>query len=337
MDKGTVTFRGLTKRFGSQDAGTLAVDDLSFDVEPGRVTGFLGPNGAGKTTSLRCLLGLVAPTDGEALINGQPYDRLPNPGRQVGASLEATGFYPGRRAEDHLRVIALASGIDRHRVAEVLELVNLMPYARRRVGQFSLGMRQRLALAAALLGDPQVLVLDEPANGLDPQGIAWLRGFLRGLAAQGRTVLVSSHVLREVQQTVDDVVIISRGRLVLAQPLTDLVAEHARAGVRVRSPRAEDLRRELAGAFPGAQVQPLPDGALVLGPQLAEVGGVAHRAGLELHELACEEPDLEQVFLSLTGGGQPAGGTDVRPPTGRPPADWAPPTGNPIDRAGGAS
>src|SRR5690554_3360108 len=206
---GVVEVRGLTKTFGS----VRAVDDLSFTVQPGRVTGFLGPNGAGKTTTLRILLGLVNATSGSATIAGRTYRELTEPTRVVGAALEAASFHPGRTARDHLLSLAPQASASARRVDEVLELVGLTEAAKRRVGGFSLGMRQRLALATTLLGDPRVLVLDEPANGLDPEGIAWLRALLRHLASEGRTVLVSSHVLSEVQQTVDDVVIISQGRL----------------------------------------------------------------------------------------------------------------------------
>jgi ABC-2 type transport system ATP-binding protein len=210
-----VTFQELTKTFGA----VTAVRDMSFTAAAGRVTGFLGPNGSGKTTTLRMLLGLVRPTAGQALIGGVRYGLLPRPRRTVGALLEATGFHPGRRARDHLRVIAAADGIPDRRVAEVLDQVDLADAARRRVREFSLGMRQRLGLAAALLGDPEVLVLDEPANGLDPAGMAWLRGLLRDFAAEGRTVVVASHVLSEVAQTVDDVVIVSGGQVRFAGPL----------------------------------------------------------------------------------------------------------------------
>ncbi|MGE5762707.1 MAG: ATP-binding cassette domain-containing protein, partial [Mycobacterium leprae] len=215
-----VEVEGLTKRFGR----VTAVDELSFRVEAGRVTGFLGPNGAGKTTTLRCLLGLVAPTAGRAVVGGRRYARLERPLGTVGAVLDAGGFHPGRTAVTHLRALATAAGLPERRIGEVLELVGLAEAAGRRVGGFSLGMRQRLALAGALLGDPAVLLLDEPANGLDPGGMHWLRGFLRHLAAEGRTVLVSSHVLAEVAQTVDDVVIIARGRLVRAAPLDEVTA-----------------------------------------------------------------------------------------------------------------
>jgi ABC-2 type transport system ATP-binding protein len=210
-----ISFRGLSKRFGA----VRAVDALTFDVSAGQVTGFLGPNGAGKTTTLRILLGLVRPSGGVALIDGRRYAELPAPRRTVGAVLEATGFHPGRRGRDHLRILAQAAGVPARRVDEVLDQVGLAGDGHRRVGGYSLGMRQRLGLAAALLGDPAVLVLDEPANGLDPAGMAWLRVLLRDLAGEGRTVLISSHVLAEVAQTVDDVVIVNAGQLKYAGPL----------------------------------------------------------------------------------------------------------------------
>jgi ABC-2 type transport system ATP-binding protein len=215
-----ITIRGLTKRFGQVGA----VTDLSFDVPAGQVTGFLGPNGAGKTTTLRILLGLVSPTAGEALIGGKRYQDLEQPRRTVGAAVEAMAAHPGRRARDHVRLLGGAAGAGRERVEEVLDMVGLADAQGRRVGGFSLGMRQRLGLASALLGDPRYLVLDEPANGLDPAGMAWLRGLLRGLASEGRTVLVSSHVLSEVAQTADNVVIVNDGRLRYAGPLADLDA-----------------------------------------------------------------------------------------------------------------
>ena len=227
-----IDIRGLTKRFGQ----VLAVDQLSFQVQAGTVTGFLGPNGAGKTTTLRMLLGLVEPTKGSATINGRPYRQLPDPSHHVGAVLEAADIHPGRTARNHLHVRATAGRVGPARVDAVLDLVELAAAADRRVGGFSLGMRQRLGLAAALLGDPEVLILDEPANGLDPEGIRWLRAFLRGLARQGRTVLVSSHLLAEVAQTADHVVILDHGRLVTQAPLEELMAG-ARQVVRVRTPR----------------------------------------------------------------------------------------------------
>ncbi|WP_309135305.1 ATP-binding cassette domain-containing protein, partial [Cellulomonas sp.] len=260
-DARTVRLRHLTKQFGP----VRAVDDLTIDVLPGRVTGFLGPNGAGKTTTLRMLLGLVRPTSGTATIGDVPYGRLRRPATVVGAALEASSFHPGRTGLDHLRVYAPQAGVGDARAREVLDLVGLGPAGGRRVGGYSLGMRQRLALATTLLGDPPVLLLDEPSNGLDPEGIAWLRGFLRALAAEGRTVLVSSHVLSEVQQTVDDVVVIARGRLVHASSLDDL-ARLARPRVRASSPdgaRLADLvaRSGWTTAGPPARAA---DGALTV-------------------------------------------------------------------------
>ena len=287
----SVTVEHLTKRFGS----TTAVDDLSFDVRPGRVTGFLGPNGAGKTTTLRMLLGLVRPTSGTALVGGRRYADLADPTRTVGAALEATGFHAGRAARDHLRVLAATAGIADDRVDVLLGTVGLADVASRRVGGFSLGMRQRLALAAALLGDPPVLLLDEPANGLDPQGIAWLRGFLRHLAGEGRTVLVSSHVLAEVQQTVDDVVIIANGRLVRQAPLTELEGPPA---VVVRTPSPDPLTGSLT-AGGASVVRTGPDALRVVGPSPEQVGAAAFAAGVELHELRAAESDLESIFLGL--------------------------------------
>jgi ABC-2 type transport system ATP-binding protein len=286
---------GLTKRFGS----VTALDGLGFSVRPGVVTGFLGPNGAGKTTTLRCLLGLVSPDAGTATIDGRAYRDLEQPLRTVGAALEASSFHPGRSARAHLQVLALAAGIDLARCDELLTLVGLSEVADRRTGGYSLGMRQRLGLAQALLGDPAVLLLDEPANGLDPAGIAWLRGFLRALAAEGRTVLISSHVLGEVQQTVDDVVVIARGRLVRQGRLADLQQDGG--AVLVRTPDPERLRSALASYG----VEALDDGRLrVSGATAAQVGHAAHEQGVELHELTTEAGDLERLFLELTGEGQ---------------------------------
>jgi len=290
-----VEVSGLTKRFGA----VLAVDDLTFSVGPGRVTGFLGPNGAGKTTTLRCLLGLASPTAGTATIRGVPYAHLAAPMRTVGASLEP-GFHPGRTARAHLRVVCLEAGLPRARADEALALVGLEDAADRRLLGFSMGMRQRLALAETLLGEPDVLVLDEPANGLDPEGIAWLRAALRHHAAQGRTVLVSSHVLSEVEQTVDDVVIIDRGRLVRACPLAQLAAE---AAVVVESPEAGRLAEALR-AVGVASTQTGPDTLTVPRGDPAQVGHLAFAAGIELHGLRREADDLEKVFLRLTGADQ---------------------------------
>ena len=289
-----ITIEGLTKRFGD----IVAVDDLSFAVDQGTVVGFLGPNGAGKTTTLRMLLGLVTPTTGTARIDGKPYRGLPDPIRHVGAVLEASSFHPGRSARNHLRVIATAAGLPPTRADEVLAQVSLAGAARRRVGGFSLGMRQRLSLATALLGDPQVLILDEPANGLDPEGVHWLRSFLRQLADQGRTVLVSSHVLAEVAQTVDQVVIIARGRLVTQSTLAALTARTDQL-VRVRTPQAEGLRSLLDAQGIHAD----PDGAdqlLAAGTTTEAVGQMAAAAGIVLYEMGAERSNLEDVFLQLT-------------------------------------
>jgi ABC-2 type transport system ATP-binding protein len=288
---------GLAKHFGA----TVALDDLTFSVRPGVVTGFLGPNGSGKTTTLRCLLGLVTPHSGTALIDGRLYRDLDDPVRTVGAALEASSFHPGRTARAHLQVMALAARVDLARCDALLTQVGLDEAADRRVGGFSLGMRQRLALAQALLGDPRVLLLDEPANGLDPAGIAWLRGFLRALAAEGRTVLVSSHVLSEVEQTVDDVVVITRGRLVRQGPLAEI--DTGPTHVLVRTPTPEALR----DALPGTVVETLPAGVLrVQGVTAEQVGRAAFTAGVELHGLTPEPSDLEKVFLDMTSEGTPA-------------------------------
>ena len=285
----------LTKRFGD----VLAVDRLDFGVEEGTVTGFLGPNGAGKTTTLRMLLGLVAPTSGTATVGGRPYRELADPLRRVGAVLEAGGFHPGRTARDHLRVLATAAGLAPGRVDQVLDQVGLAGTAGRRVGGFSLGMRQRLGLASALLGDPEVLVLDEPANGLDPEGVRWLRGLVRGLAAEGRTVLVSSHLLAEVAQTVDQVVIIDRGRLV-AQSSVDALTAGAERTVRVRTPQPGRLRDLLVAR--GASVTlDGPDGLVVGGATTEQVGQAAAAGGVVLHEMRFDRSNLEDVFLALTG------------------------------------
>ncbi len=286
---------GLTKRYGK----TLAVDSLDLRVAAGTITGFLGPNGAGKTTTLRALLGLVRPTAGSATIMGKPYRMLGEPSKHVGAVLEASNVHPGRSGRNHLRVLAAAASIPKSRVDEVLALVELSAVARKRAKTYSLGMRQRLGLAAALLGDPEVLILDEPANGLDPQGIRWLRDFLRSLAAEGRTVLVSSHVLSEVSQTADSVVIIHRGTLVQQGSIAEVVAG-AQGATRVRSPQAQRLRDLLAAE--GATVTEVGDGLLAANVRPERVGEVAAANGVVLHELTVEYATLEEVFLELTGG-----------------------------------
>jgi ABC-2 type transport system ATP-binding protein len=289
-----IEVRGLTKRFGH----FVAVDDLSFDVEPGRITGFLGPNGAGKTTTLRMLLGLVHATSGTATIDGHRYVDLSDPLGTVGAALEATNFHPGRSGRDHLRVLADAGSVPHRRVDELLELTGIPAAARKRAGEYSMGMRQRLGLAAALLGDPQVLVLDEPSNGLDPEGIRWLRGFLRHLSSEGKTILVSSHLLQEVEQTVDEVVIIANGRLVRAGTVAELQGS---PGAVVRTSDAE----RLAGALRVADVTSTlgGDGSLVADTtDLRLVGDVALRAGLPIYGLEPRRADLEALYFELTEG-----------------------------------
>jgi ABC-2 type transport system ATP-binding protein len=290
-----IEIEGLTKRFGR----VQAVRELSFGVPAGTITGFLGPNGAGKTTTLRAVLGLVCPDAGTATIDGKRYVDLDDPAGEVGAVLEASSFHKGRTGRNHLRCIAAASGIPDARVDEVLALVELTDSARRRVGGYSLGMRQRLALAAALLGDPRVLILDEPANGLDPQGIRWLRDFLHALRREGRTILVSSHVLAEIAQTVDNVVIIHRGRFVTRGTVAE-IAGRAAGGVRVRSPERDRLRERLAGA--GLAATPFDeDGLAVADTTPARVGEAAAASGIVLHELVAEAGTLEEAFLELTG------------------------------------
>lgn len=291
-----IAVRGLSKRFGDE----LVVDDLTFDVRAGRVTGFLGPNGSGKTTTLRMMLGLVRPTAGTATIGGLPYAGLSRPQQVVGAAVEATSFHPGRTARNHLRIVAATADADEGRVDELLDLVGLSAVAGRRVGEFSLGMRQRLGLASALVGDPRVLLLDEPANGLDPEGIRWLRDLMRHAAGRGATVLVSSHVLSEVQQSADDVVIVSRGRLVRACTLADLEGSIASTVV-VASPDAAALATALTAA--GWSPAALDAGGTrvrVSSDDLGRVGHALFAAGVEVHELTLEATGLEEAFLAVT-------------------------------------
>ncbi len=288
-----VCAESLTKRFGD----VLAVEDLSFELEPGTVTGFLGPNGAGKTTTLRMLLGLSTPTSGRSLVLGRPYAELEHPALSVGALLEATDFHPGRSGRDHLRTLSRSVSLPDSRVDEVLRLVELEHAGHRRVKGYSLGMRQRLGLASALLGDPELLILDEPANGLDPEGVRWLRDFLRGFAAKGHTVMVSSHVLAEVAQTVDQVLIINHGRLVVESPLEALTARVGGA-VRVRTPRPEPLQEALAREHLDASRD--ADTLYVRGADSQRVGEIAFAAGIPLHELVADGSSLEDIFLQLT-------------------------------------
>ncbi|MFV0285514.1 MAG: ATP-binding cassette domain-containing protein [Demequina sp.] len=294
MEQQAIEVRGLTKRFGA----VTAVDDLTFTAQPGRVTGFLGPNGAGKSTTLRILVGLVAPTAGQARFGGDDYASLARPAATVGAHFEGA-FHPGRTARDHLRVYAPVVGVDDARCDAVLAMVGMTEAAGRRVGGFSLGMRQRLGLATALLGDPRVLVLDESANGLDPAGIRWLRSFLREFADGGGTVLLSSHLLSEVEQTVDDVVIIAEGRLRHESSLDELRAM-TRPGVVLRSPDAAALAAFARGRFGEAATVETANRARIAGVTAAEVGGAAFADGLEVHGLTEEGESLEDLFLRLT-------------------------------------
>lgn len=287
----TIELHGLSKSFG----GVRAVDDVTAEVRAGQVTAFLGPNGAGKTTTLRMLLGLVAPTAGTAVIGGKRYDELSDPSGQVGAVLEASGCHPGRTALDHLRTLATAARLPSDAPMRVLTHTGLADDARRRVGEFSLGMRQRLGLAAAMLGDPAVLVLDEPTNGLDPQGIRWLRGYVRRLADEGRTVLVSSHALSEVEQTADHVLVIVQGRLVRSSTLAALRAE-AGVGCRVRTPEPERLTRVLAAAGHRARLE---GDELAVDTAAERVGQFAATHRIVLHRLN-PTAGLEEAFFRLT-------------------------------------
>ncbi|HEY3607511.1 MAG TPA: ATP-binding cassette domain-containing protein [Pseudonocardiaceae bacterium] len=294
---GRITVQQLTKRFGP----VTAVQNLSFTVEPGSVTGFLGPNGAGKTTTLRMILGLVRPSVGIATVNGTAFNTLGDPARVVGAVLEAQNFHPKRKARNHLRVYAAAIGVPDTRVEQVLQLVGLGEVGERKAGQFSMGMKQRLALATALLGDPQVLLLDEPANGLDPEGIAWLRTFLQSFARSGRTVLVSSHILAEVEQTVDQLIIISRGQTMYNGPLEHLRrSQQARVLVRPSDPEKLMTALRDAGIY---NLEPTPDGRLaVVGVQSEQVADIALKAGVSVYGIEEERVNLEQLYFSLTQG-----------------------------------
>ncbi|PSK95388.1 ABC-2 type transport system ATP-binding protein [Murinocardiopsis flavida] len=295
-----LTVRELTKRYGA----TTAVDALTFDVRPGRVTGFLGPNGAGKSTTMRVLLGLDRPTSGAALVNGRRYADIAEPAREVGALLDAAAVHPGRSAHAHLLALARGSGIPRGRAAEVLDTVGLAGAAGRRVGGFSLGMRQRLGIAAALLGDPGILVFDEPINGLDLDGVLWVRGLVRTLADEGRTVLVSSHLMSEMQLVADRLVVVGGGRLIAEAAMPDLIAAWSRTHVAVRTPDPGRLAahlRERSGPGGRVTVDQSADGGLaVYGLAPEDVGDAAHAAGVRVHALYREEASLEQAYLELT-------------------------------------
>lgn len=285
----------LTKRYG----GTLAVDDLSFKVQPGHVTGFLGPNGAGKSTTMRLILGLDRPTSGSALVGGKPYARYANPMHELGALLEAKSVHQGRTAFNHLLCLARADGIPKRRVREVLELVGLRDVAKKRTGGFSLGMSQRLGLAQALLGDPPILMLDEPVNGLDPEGIRWVRELLKSLAAEGRAVFVSSHLMSEMSLMADQLIIVGRGRLIADTSMTDFINNNVRSHVRVRTPQPTEFAEELTRH--GATVGTSEDGYLVVtGMECATVGDVAAEKHLTVHELFGHNISLEEAFMDLT-------------------------------------
>jgi len=297
MSQGRIDVRGLTKEY----RGVMAVDDLSFTVEPGRVTGFLGPNGAGKTTTLRMLLGLVEPTAGTATIGGVRYADLDQPIRRVGAILEAGAAHKDRTGRDHLRIVCQSAGIPLARADEVLELVGLGVAGNRMFRGYSLGMRQRLGVAAALLGDPQVLILDEPANGLDPEGIRWMRDLLRALAGQGRTILVSSHLLGEMEQLADDLVIIAAGRMVAQGTVASVIGSLPYLSrTLVRTPELEKLAAVLGGD--AVVTRDGDGGAYITGADAVAIGDAALRAGVAIYQLVTERPDLEAAFLELTAG-----------------------------------
>ncbi len=287
--------RGLTKRYGD----TLAVDDLSFTVEPGKITGFLGPNGAGKTTTMRLILGLDHPTSGTVTVDGQPFEQLAFPMHEVGALLDAKAVHGGRSAYNHLLCLAETNNLPRRRVDETLALVGLNEVARKRSKGFSLGMGQRLGIAAALLGDPAILMFDEPVNGLDPEGILWIRNLMKALAAEGRTVFVSSHLMSEMENTADHLLVIGRGRLISDCTVAEFIAANSRQSVRVRTPQPAELATVVTTA--GGTVREDGDGLVIVqGLDVAEVGDLAFENGVRLHELAPAQASLEQAFMELT-------------------------------------
>ena len=290
-----ITASGITKTSGS----TRAVDDLSFDVQAGVVTGFLGPNGSGKSTTMRMVMGLDRPDSGVVTIDGKRFGDLRWPLREVGALLEAKALHPGRSAYNHLLALAQTNSIPKARVDQVLELVGLEAVAKRKVGKFSLGMSQRLGIASALLGDPGVLLFDEPINGLDPEGILWVRNLLKGLAGEGRTIFVSSHLMSEMALTATDLVVIGRGQLIADTTVEDFIASNTEATVLVRSPGADALGAALVEA--GGRVAAGPDGGLlVTGLDATRIGDVAHAQGIALHELSPQQASLEEVFMDMT-------------------------------------
>ncbi|SEB87673.1 ABC-2 type transport system ATP-binding protein [Paramicrobacterium humi] len=290
-----IELQHLSKRYGSK----LAVDDITTTIRPGVVTGFLGPNGAGKSTTMRMIMGLDRPLSGSALIGGKPYVEHAAPLREVGALLEAKAVHTGRTAFNHLLALAATHGISKKRVTEVIELTGLGPVANKRVGGFSLGMGQRLGIAAALLGDPHTLILDEPVNGLDPEGVLWVRGLTRHLASEGRTVFLSSHLMSEMAQTADHVIVLGRGRILADAPIGELLAASHGNLVHVRTPQATALAETLAG--PDVTVNPLDDGLLaVAGLEARQIGEAAAAAGIVLHELTPVGASLEDAYLELT-------------------------------------
>jgi ABC-2 type transport system ATP-binding protein len=308
--------RGLTKRYGD----TLAVDDLSFTVEPGKITGFLGPNGAGKTTTMRLILGLDYPTSGSVTVKGKPFGQVAYPMREVGALLDAKAVHGGRSAYHHLLCLAQTNGLPRRRVGEVLALVGLSEVARKRSKGFSLGMGQRLGIAAALLGDPAILMFDEPVNGLDPEGILWIRNLMKALAAEGRTIFVSSHLMSEMEHTADHLLVIGRGRLIADCTVSEFIAANSQQSVRVRTPQPGVLAKVVAAA--GGTVREDGDGVMVvLGLGVSQVGDLAFENSVRLHELAPTQASLEQAFMELTAssvqfqaGATGPGGRDHAPP-----------------------
>ena len=287
--------RGLTKRYGD----TLAVDNLSFSVEPGKITGFLGPNGAGKTTTMRIILGLDSPSSGHVTVNGQPFAKMARPMHEIGALLDAKALHGGRSAYNHLLCLAQSNNLPTRRVGEVLALVGLSEVAKKRTGGFSLGMGQRLGIAGALLGDPQILMFDEPVNGLDPEGILWIRNLMKALAAEGRTVLVSSHLMSEMENTADHLLVIGKGKLIADCTVDEFIAANSQVTVRVRTPQPDELTKLVASA--GGTVRDHGVGEiLVMGLEASEVGDLAYDNSLRLHELAPVHASLEQAFMELT-------------------------------------
>jgi ABC-2 type transport system ATP-binding protein len=304
--------RGLTKRYGD----TLAVDNLSFSVAPGKITGFLGPNGAGKTTTMRMILGLDAPSSGAVTVNGKRFASLARPMREVGALLDAKALHGGRSAYSHLLCLAQSNNLPRKRVDEVLGLVGLTEVARKRAKGFSLGMGQRLGIAGALLGDPQILMFDEPVNGLDPEGILWIRNLMKALAAEGRTVFVSSHLMSEMENTADHLIVIGRGKLIADCTVDEFIAANSQLTVRVRTPQQDQLAKLVAAA--GGTVRDDGEGAVIVtGLAAGEIGDLAYENAVRLHELAAVHASLEQAFMDLTASsvqfhaGVPGGSADA--------------------------